>query len=226
MPSSKRSMILNPAKILLVDDHPSVREGLAARISTEVDLVVCGEAAEVGEALRQFELTNPDVVIVDLSLRDGDGLDLIKRLVARRERVRTIVHSMYDDAMYAQRCLRAGAMGYVNKGASSLEVLTAIRQVLEGRIYLSDELSRRLLQQTVGMNRHASSDPIDTLTDRQLQVFRLLGEGLTTSQIARSMHISPHTVETHRENIKRKLQIDNVTALTRLAAEWVLKQGK
>lgn len=219
-------MILNPAKILLVDDHPSVREGLAARISTEVDLVVCGEAAEVGEALRQFELTNPDVVIVDLSLRDGDGLDLIKRLVARRERVRTIVHSMYDDAMYAQRCLRAGAMGYVNKGASSLEVLTAIRQVLEGRIYLSDELSRRLLQQTVGMNRHASSDPIDTLTDRQLQVFRLLGEGLTTSQIARSMHISPHTVETHRENIKRKLQIDNVTALTRLAAEWVLKQGK
>jgi DNA-binding NarL/FixJ family response regulator len=214
--------IRRTVRVFIVDDHPSVREGLAAHINAQTDMVVCGEAGEVGDALRQVAVCSPDVAIVDISLKSGDGLDLIKQLRSRHANVQALVHSMYDESTYANRCLRAGAMGYINKSACPSEVVKAIRAVLAGRVYLSDEMSETLLRHTVGMGTQSLTDPIDTLTDRQLEIFRLIGAGQTTTQIARRLHISAHTVETHRENIKRKLGVENITALTQRAAQWVV----
>jgi DNA-binding NarL/FixJ family response regulator len=225
MVGSKAQLLGKTARVMIVDDHPSVREGLGARINAQPDMAVCGEAAEVGEALRKIASLKPDVVIVDISLKSGDGLDLIKQLSARHKQIRTLVHSMYDESTYADRCLHAGAMGYVNKAACPSEVVKAVREVLAGDVYLSDDMSGKILRRTVGGSEQAQADPIDTLTDRQLEVFRMVGDGLTTAEIANRLHISIHTVETHRENIKRKLDVHNVSALTQRAAQWVLKSG-
>ncbi|MCH5376958.1 MAG: response regulator transcription factor [Planctomycetes bacterium] len=210
---------------MIVDDHPSVREGLASRISAQPDMTVCGEAAGLAEALGLIESAKPDVVIVDISLKSGDGLNLVKEIAARHKRVKTLVHSMYDETTYAHRCVQAGAKGYVNKAACPTEVVEAIREILAGGIYLSEEMSNQILRRVVGSQEPTTLDPVDTLTDRQLEVFRLIGDGLTATQIAERLHISIHTVETHRENIKGKLEVKNIAALTQRAAQWVLKNG-
>jgi DNA-binding NarL/FixJ family response regulator len=202
-----------------VDDHPAVCEGLSFRISAQPDMAVCGQAADVDEALRKIPELDPQLVIIDVGLRNSDGLELIKAIKRRYRSIRTIVHSMHDESFYADRCLRAGAMGYVNKEADPSEVIAAIRAVLAGRVYLSSWMTNQVLGRTI--HGHAfSSHPVESLTDRQLEVFRLIAEGLTSAQIATSLYISVHTVETHRENIKRKLNIRTAGELTRLAVLW------
>lgn len=220
----KRAVAGKIARIVIVDDHPALCEGLGHRISAQPDLSVCGQAADVNEALKIVGETNPDVVIVDIALKNSDGLELIKALKIRHNRVRALVHSMYEESLYADRCLHAGAMGYVNKEANPVDVIKAIREILAGRVYLSPTMTSTILGRTVSGGA-PQADPIDTLTDRQLEVFRLIGEGLTAGQIANRLHISVHTVETHRENIKRKLNVNTVSELTRRAVLWLAEQA-
>ena len=205
-------------RVLIVDDHPTVREGLVHRISSQPDMEVCGEAADVREAAAKIPELGPDVAIVDIALRGSDGLDLVKLLKAKHPEVRAVVHSMYEEQVYAERCLRAGAMGYVSKESNPSEVVAAIRAVLQGRVHVSEAITHRILGRSAGA--HQQLDPVDSLTDRQLEIFRLFGQGKTAAQIAKTLHLSVHTVESHRENIKRKLKVDNVSELTRLAVLW------
>jgi DNA-binding NarL/FixJ family response regulator len=207
------------ARVLIVDDHPTVREGLGRRIGSQPDFEVCGEAADARSALAEYVRLQPDAVIVDLALKDGSGLELIKDLRARYSGARTLVHSMYDERIYADRCLRAGAMGYVNKEADPDVVISALRAVMNGRVFLSDEMTSRILNRTCKANQ-PFADPVETLTDRQLEVFRLIGEGYGSRQISERLHLSIHTVETHRENIKQKLDIDSTAELSRRAVLW------
>lgn len=217
--TERASVVGKTARVLIVDDHPALCEGLGHRISAQPDLSVCGQAADVDEALAKIRQVQPDVVIVDIALKTGDGLELIKAIKTHHKRIRAMVHSMYEESLYADRCLHAGAMGYVNKEADPDEVIKALREILAGRVYLSPAMTRTILGRTVS-GLEPQSDPIDTLTDRQLEVFRLIGSGQSAQQIAKRLHISVHTVETHRENIKRKLGVDTVSELTRRAVLW------
>lgn len=210
------------AKILIVDDHPLVREGLAMRLSLQADLEVCGEASTEDEAMALVRETAPDLVIVDLSLKSGHGLEVIKQIKARHPAVRTLVFSAFRESLYAERALRAGAMGYLNKQESNDQVLVAIRTILAGERYLSAELAAKLINQSLGRFA-AADDPVEGLSDRELEIFRMIGEGLTNRAIAARLSLSPHTIDSHRENLKRKLQLKNAGELTRAAVEWLLR---
>jgi DNA-binding NarL/FixJ family response regulator len=214
-------------RILIVDDHPVVREALAIRISRSNDLEVCGEAADVAEALQLVDETGPDVAIIDIALKTGDGVELIKQIKSRDERVRMLVWSMYGEHLYAERALRAGAMGYITKEQATDRIIDAIHQVLQGRLYVSDGLREKLLQRTVGQTvKPMEQAPTDALTDRELAVFRLIGQGVTTSAIARRLHLSVHTIETYRERIKTKLGFNSGAELAREAVQWLLENGR
>jgi len=213
----------NQTRVMIVDDHPTMRAGLRYRIDSQPDMTSCGEAEDASEALRQIKKLKPDVVIVDIRLKDSDGLELVKTIKTRHKSIRTLVHSMYEEAVYADRCLHAGAMGYVSKEADAQDVIDAIRQISQGQVYLSPAMTEQILWRTAHGMR-PEHDPLDLLTDRQLEVFRLIGEGKTTHEIAEKLHISAHTVETHRENLKRKLNMENVTELTRAAVLWAEEQ--
>jgi DNA-binding NarL/FixJ family response regulator len=162
---------------------------------------------------------------VDLSLKSGQGLDLIRRIHAFSESTKTLVSSMYDESLYAERALRAGALGYVNKQEMSEKIIEAIRQVLDGKIYLSPNMTERLLHRAVGAQPQLVQSPVETLSDRELEIFKLVGLGKTTRQIAGELHLSIKTVETHRENIKSKLHIVNAAELSREAVQWVMENG-
>ncbi len=224
MPRNDRSATKAPARVLIVDDHPVVREGLAAQLATEPDLEVCGEAEDVAGALTLIESSRPDVAIIDIALKSGNGIDLVKRIRARNETVRLLVWSMYLESHYAERALRAGAQGYVHKGRATREILDALRAVLAGKVYLSGDQADRLLQRLVS-GQTVERSPIETLSDRELEAFELMGQGLSTEQIAATMHISPKTVETYRARIKEKLGLSNITALVHEAARWVFKNA-
>ena len=213
------------ARILVVDDHPVVREGLAIRIGREADLRVCGEASNIAEALARLDATDPDVAIIDISLGEGDGLDLIRRIRARAARARMLVWSMYPETLYAERALRAGAMGYINKQEATVKIIEAIRCVLDGRPYLSRSMSDRLLLRTVDSCAPGAATPISLLSDRELEVFRSIGMGLATSEIAAAMKRSVHTIETYRQRIKTKLGLRTSAELATAAAHWVLENG-
>lgn len=210
------------ARVLIVDDHPVVRRGLAELISDEPDLEVCGEASDAPDALRQVETRRPDVVVVDISLQSGNGIELIQQIKERDERIKTLVSSMHDESLFAERALRAGAMGYINKQEPTEKVIDAIREVLSGQVYLSARMANRLLQSVVG-GETLEQDPIGSLSNRELEVFELIGQGLTTKKIAGRLHLSPKTIETHREKIKTKLNLSNSTELSRRAVQWVLE---
>lgn len=210
-------------KILVVDDHPVVRDGLSALLATEPDLEVCGEAEDLAGALSLLKTSRPDVAIVDVSLKSGNGIDLVKRIRAHDDTMRVVVWSMYPEELYAERALRAGAQGYVHKGRSTREILTALRVVLDGKVYLSGEQADRLLRRLVGGSKDTARAPVECLSDRELEAFELMGQGRTTEQIAEAMHISPKTVETFRARIKEKLELDNITELIQRATEWVVK---
>ena len=211
-------------KILIVDDHPLVREGLAMRISLHSDLEVCGEAETEDEALALVKQTGPDLVLVDISLKSGHGIELIKRIRALDPAVKMLVVSGFQESLYAERAFRAGALGYLNKQESNEKVIEAIRTVLAGERFLSPEISRRLINQALGAS-DVTKTPIERLTDRELEIFRMIGEGLTSSAIANRLFLSTHTIDTHRENIKRKLAVSTAAELSRAAVQWLLESG-
>jgi DNA-binding NarL/FixJ family response regulator len=213
----------NPAsRILIVDDHPAVREALAIRIGRQPDLEVCGEAADLIEALRLVAETRPDVAVIDISLKTGDGIDLIKRIKGRNPHVRMLVWSMHSEALFAERALRAGALGYVNKDQATDRIVEAIRRVLAGQVYLSEAMTARLLQRAVGgAPGEVTRGPLEVLADRELEVFRLIGAGVKTAEIAERLHVSVKTVETYRDRIRRKLDLSDGTKLAHYAIQWV-----
>jgi DNA-binding NarL/FixJ family response regulator len=210
-------------KILIVDDHPAVREALCLRIAKCPDLAVCGEAEDVVEALRLIDEKGPDIVITDITLKAGDGIDLIKRIKARNGKARVLVWSMHSESLYAERALRAGALGYVTKSQATQNVIDGIRQVMAGKMCLSPAISERLLRLSLN-EENPSRLPTDVLTDRELEVFRMIGEGVKTQEIAERLHLSPKTVETHRDRIKKKLDLKDATDLIRRATLWVTEQ--
>lgn len=214
-------------RILIVDDHPIVRSALAGLIDEQPDLRCCGDAGQSREALRLIDQTRPDLVIVDLVLKGGSGLELIKQIHSSDSHVRILVASMYDEDLFAERVLRAGANGYVHKDEPTQVILVAIRQVLAGGTYLSDAIAGRLLNCL--MNTHDSTPrPVGLalLSDRELEVFTLIGRGLTARQIAEHLCLSIKTVETYRGHIKTKLGLESVNELAVHAAKWILSDAK
>jgi|YelNatPaOPRAMG01_1025707.scaffolds.fasta_scaffold23749_3 DNA-binding NarL/FixJ family response regulator len=208
-------------KVLLVDDHPILRQGLARLINAEADLEVCGEAEDAATAFDLVGRLNPDVAVIDISLKNSNGLELIKNIKARYPELAILVLSMHDESLYAERALRAGARGYIMKEEASDQVLLAIRKVLAGDIFLSERMKSRMIQQMASGRAKVISSPIELLTDRELEVFRLIGEGRSTRQIAAQLHLSVRTVEAYREYIKAKLQLKNSTELIQHAFHWV-----
>ncbi|HXY36872.1 MAG TPA: response regulator transcription factor [Planctomycetaceae bacterium] len=213
------------ARILIVDDHPLVRSGLRLLIDCEPDLAVCGEAANVADAMRLLETQRPDLLIVDLSLKDSSGLELIKRIKSRNSDVKMLVSSMFEESLYAERVLSAGALGYVHKQEGMERVIEAIRCVLSGRVWLSSAMSDRMLRRMTASQPAPTQSPVHTLSDRELEVFEQIGRGRSTKDIARQLHLSIKTVETHREKIKAKLGLRSAAELSRAAYQWVSEQG-
>jgi DNA-binding NarL/FixJ family response regulator len=209
-------------RILIVDDHPIVRRGLAELIEHEEDLEVCAEAADAAEAMHRVAATHPHVVVVDISLPGDNGIELIKKIRAYDDGIRMLVSSMHDESLYAERVLRAGAKGYINKSEATENIIDAIRLILSGRVYLSQRMTDRVLQQ-VGGGEDPEHSPVDELSDRELEVFELIGRGLATRQIAEQLHLSTKTIDTYRTNIKTKLNLSTGTEMTQRAVQWVLE---
>jgi DNA-binding NarL/FixJ family response regulator len=212
------------ARILIVDDHPMVREGLAMHISTQDDMEVCGEAEDTASALKAMETSRPDLVIVDISLKNSNGLDLIRRIRDRFDDMRILIWSMYPEKHYAERALRAGARGYLNKTRATRELMEAIRSVLTGKVYVSGEFTEDMLEQFAAGNTSGNS-PMQYLSDRELQAFELMGHGMATDVIAARMHVSSKTIETYRIRIKQKLGLKNATEVVQRATQWVLEMN-
>jgi len=211
-------------KVLIVDDHPIVRRGLAELIAMEHDLEACGEAADMAEAIKQIETNCPDVAIIDISLKSGHGLKLIEHIKANYKGVKMLVSSMHSELDFAERSLHAGALGYISKHEPTEMLLDAIRQVLRGEIYLTSRMSNRLMHNLV--EKPANTDPIKTLSNREVEVFEMIGQGLTTQQIAGKLKLSAKTIETHREKIKGKLDLKNSAELNRRAVQWALENSQ
>jgi len=210
----------NRSRILLVDDHPIVRQGLAEMIDHQNDLMVCGIAEDVHKALDEIAALQPDLVVVDISLRTSNGIELLKNIKLRHPKMLVLMLSMHDETLYAVRALRAGAAGYIMKQEVTENVLTAIRQVLSGEIYLSEQMEKKMMRQLVGGRGARSGSPLEDLSDRELEVFNLIGQGHGTRQIAEELHLSIKTIESHRAHIKEKLNLNNATELVQHAIQW------
>ncbi len=210
--------------ILLVDDHSFMRDGLAQLINRQPDMKVCGEAGDPAEAIRQLAQTKPDLILTDLTMPGRSGLEFIKDLRAADPTIALLVISMHDEAVFAERVLRAGARGYIMKGAGGANLLTALRQVLRGEVYVSPQMSARILEGLAGTRPRGSTSPIEKLTDREFQVFQLIGQGKSTRDIAAQLHLSPKTVDVHRTHLKEKLELKDSTGLVRHAVRWVETQ--
>ena len=210
-------------RILIVDDHPLVRSGFAQLIGDCPDLEVCCEAADMAEALRLVDDNPPDLAVIDLSLAGGSGLDLIERIKSRNPDILMLVASMHDETLYAERVLAAGARGYINKQEAQENIIRAIRQVLAGKVYLSQAMTERLLNGLVD-TRDEKRD-IERLSNRELQVFELIGQGVPVSQIASQLNLSIKTIETHQANIKKKLGLGSAHELNQRAIRWVMDEG-
>ncbi len=214
------------AKVLIIDDHPAVREALAMRIGLQSDLEVCGEAADLSEALRLVADTQPDVAVIDISLKTGCGIDLIKRIKSRNDTVRMLVWSTHGESLYAERALQAGALGYINKDQATNKIVEAIRRVREGKVYLSEAMVEMMLRRTVGGGRQEfPRSSLHKLADRELEVFRLIGQGVKTAEIAERLHVSVKTIETYRDRIRAKLDLSDGTALAHYATKWMLENA-
>jgi DNA-binding NarL/FixJ family response regulator len=210
-----------PTKILIVDDHPMMREGLAQLISNQPDMLVCGEAGDAREALEKVCLLKPNLVLADITLPGRNGLELIKDIQALEAGVAVLVISMHDEAFYAERVLRAGGRGYVMKQEGGKKIMEAIRQVSGGKIFVSEKMSAKILEIFSGHRTENAESPVESLTDREFEVFQLIGQGLGTKEVAGQLRVSPKTVEVHRANIKTKLKIQSMTELIRYAVRWV-----
>ncbi|HXB74431.1 MAG TPA: response regulator transcription factor [Candidatus Acidoferrales bacterium] len=211
------------ATVLLVDDHPIVRQGLAQLINQEPDLEVCGHAEDAKGALLAIAACRPDIVILDISLNGPDGFEVLKDIRMRDEALPVLVLSMHDESLYAERALRAGANGYIMKQEATERVLQAIRRIRGGEVYVSDRIAKRLLRQIVSSPASGKS-PMEALTDRELAVFRLIGKGRGTREIADDLHISVKTVESYQAHIKEKLSLNNGRELVQHAFQWVTRE--
>lgn len=212
-------------RVYLVDDHPAIRKAIRDVVESTIDIEICGESNSSDEAFRDFEETELDVAIIDISLNDAHGLDLVQKMQAQYPDVQTIVFSMYDETVYAERAIRAGASGYLMKSAATEKVIDATRSVCEGEVYLSDEMSSRILN-TVA--RGQTSEPrfaIDELTDREMAVFQMLGQGYNMEEIQDRLNLSRKTIETYRRRAKEKLGFDTVSELLQHAVKWTYRHG-
>lgn len=207
-------------RVLIVDDHPVLRRGLAMLINDEPDMKVCGEADDVTGGLEACKRLKPDIVLVDISLRDSDGVELMKQIAARGSGVPVLAVSMHEESVYAERALRAGARGYITKRAAEEKITEAIRYVIDGGIYLSDPVTERIMKQFVGATDKRLLSPADRLSDREFEVLRLIGRGLRTGRVAEALHVSVKTVETYRAHIKDKLGLASADELSEYAVAW------
>ena len=205
--------------VFIVDDHPLVREGLSNLINQQADLTVCGEAEDSTSAITGIQASQPDVVLVDISLKNESGLELVKTLKNQFPELAVIVISMHDEALYAERALHAGARGYVMKRETTKNVLTAIRRVLEGDVYVSDRVVNSMAQR-MSSRKTAAAEPVERLSDRELEIFRLLGQGRTPSQIAEDLRLSLKTVQAYCARAKEKFGVTSLTELLRAAIRW------
>lgn len=208
-------------KVLVVDDHPIIRHGIIQLINQETDLHVCGEGADVKSSLETIRSTSPDIVLVDISLKGGNGLDLIKLIREQFPYLPTLVVSMHDESVYAERSLRAGAKGYIMKQEATENVISAIRLVLKGDVYLSAKLKEKILDKIIDGRSQDNPNPVDKLSDRELEIFRLIGQGIGTRHIAEKLRLSIKTVEAHRAHIKDKLNLKSANELVHQAILWV-----
>ena len=213
-----------PRTVFIIDDHPIVRKGLVQLLEQEPDLVVCGEAADVREARLGLERTRPDVVILDLSLRDSDGLELIKEIRAKHGQLPVLVLSMHDETIYAERLLSAGANGYIMKQAAGDQLVVALRRVLAGGVYVSDRIGASMIERFAVARRKHAIDPIERLSNREVQVLNLIGRGKSTREIAKDLSLSIKTIESHRQRIKKKLSLDSSPRLVQFAVNWYARQ--
>jgi len=217
-------LIKDKIKIFIIDDHPIVRDGLTQLINQEKDLMACGEAENAHNAMNAIQSLKPDLVIVDISLQDSSGIELIKDMKQLYPDLYILVLSMHDESFYAERALRAGAMGYVMKQEASEKIIKAIHEILNEKMYISSDITTRMLDKFINSRSSKSLySSIELLTIRELEVFRLIGQGHKTSQIANLLYLSVNTIHTHYSNIKRKLKLKNVVELIRHAVQWVDK---
>jgi DNA-binding NarL/FixJ family response regulator len=213
------------SRVFLVEDHAVVREGLAAIIGGEGDMFICGSAGSIRETMPLIRETAPDVVLVDITLGDGNGMDLIEQIHRHDPKLPILVLSMHDEAVYGERALRAGAKGYIMKSEAMDKVRAAIRRVLAGEIYVSESMSARMVQKLINLRVPKAPTMLDTLSDREFQIFRMIAEGAGPTEIAQKLNLSVKTIETHREHIKDKIGAKSGADLRRFAAEW-LNEGR
>lgn len=207
-------------RVFLLDDHPIVRQGISEMINEESDMKICGEASNYQDAMQAVEKLKPDVILVDISLSGSSGLEFLKALKIQHPDVKSLILSMHDETLYAERALREGARGYIMKQEAIEKIMDAVRHVMKGQIYLSDQMMERILEKKYG-GISVDASPVETLSDRELEVFRMIGEGTSTSSIAKQLHRSVKTIETYRARIKVKLNLKNNMELIRLAMNWV-----
>jgi len=219
--TKKQKTVIDKRKILIVDDHPIVRDGLIRLIHEEQSLTVCGQAEDAHQALKAISESRPDMAIVDITLKNSDGIDLMKSIRSQYPKLPVLILSMHDETLYAERALRAGAMGYIMKQEASEKLMEAVHEILSGQIYCSDNISRRVMRKFARGKADIKDSPIDSLSDRELQVFRLIGCGYRTSEIAKKLYLSVKTIETYRTHIKEKLNLANSAELLRYAILWV-----
>jgi DNA-binding NarL/FixJ family response regulator len=221
----KSATTVSEKRIVIVDDHPLFRKGLEQLISSEDGLVICGEAGDASAAMTVIREKKPDLVIVDLSLPGANGIELIKNIRAEFHKVPVLTLSMHDESLYALRALRAGAQGYVMKQEALENVITAIREVFAGRPYLSPAMSATVIAKFTQGPGDATANVVDKLSDRELEILELIGKGRDVREIAKMLHLSPKTVETHRAHIKEKLNLANARQVARFAVQWIGQKG-
>lgn len=222
---AERKVQDGPSRVLVVDDHSVVRHGLALLINNEHDLAVCGEASDAGSALKAVEKLRPDLIVVDIALGDTDGIELIKQINARWPTTKLLALSMHSENIYAERALKAGANGYLMKEEAPEEFLGALRQILSGEVFVSRRLEKRWLQRMRNGSHSLDRLPVETLTDRELAVLQLIGDGHPSREIAESLNLSIKTIQSHQEHIKQKLDLANATELVRFATLWVHRES-
>ncbi len=223
-PSMPQKNEVQKRRVLLVEDHPMFRERLALLINKDLEMIVCGEADNIQTAMALSQECLPDIAIVDITLRGSSGLELLKDFKAQGMKIPVLVLSMHDETLYAERALRAGAKGYITKNEASSEVMVAIRKVLDGEVYLSNRMTTRLLERMTEPGRMVRASEMELLTDRELEVFQLVGHGKNTRHIAEQLHLGESTVDTYRARIKEKLKLKNMAELYHRATEWVKEQ--
>lgn len=218
---------VNYVKILLVDDHPVIRQGIKQVVESDRNLKVCGEAASANEAIEKINRENPDIVIIDIQLEGSvNGLELVKSIKDRFPNVLTLVLSMHDESIYAERAVRSGARGYLMKEVAPKKIVEAIQAVLNGELYISENQSKKIIDKLIHGTLDTESLSIDVLSDREFEIFQLIGNGFSTKEIGKKLNLSIYTIESHKRNIRTKMNLNNSADVTKHAIQWVIMQNK